>query len=477
MMSGLLGVGGLVIFGFFSLFFVGFAWAAELRFAGELSRPRRLRWLVRWSIQGLLLPWFLWGLMNVGVSFDIGSYMPQLQVLAGRPEWLLYFMTYFGAGCCLIASYWCALTLGWVIWRSRKGLEGEVKEHFRGLCTVSLGVMTLPAIGLLWLGGWYTGGLAISAMLMPIAGYGPSLLHPRKMPPMYAKAIAKVKFGKYSEAEEEVIRQLERRQDDYDGWMMLAELYATQFNDVAEAEQTILEVCDQPRTTPGQVSVALHKLADWHLKYNCDPDAAKRALEVIRSRMPDTHLARMAEKRIKMLPNTPEEWREQQINKPVYLPALHDPLDEGKAESMPKATPPEAIQRAAELDKRLITDPDDVMAREELARLCAGSLGKPDQAIAHMEKLLTLPNQTMDKRASWLGLIATWQLEGLQEREKGRETLRQLIREFPESTMAFAAQRRLMHLNMEDKLIEGKTARPTPKFKIEVESNNSGATV
>jgi len=97
------------------------------------------------------------------------------------------------------------------------------------------------------------------------------------------------------------------------------------------------------------------------LKYNEDPDAARRALEVIRSRMPGTHLARMAEYRMAQIPNSVEELREQQINKPVYLPALHDPLDQEKTDSMPVATPTEAIQRAVQLDKRLEADPADIL--------------------------------------------------------------------------------------------------------------------
>jgi hypothetical protein len=189
--------------------------------------------------------------------------------------------------------------------------------------------------------------------------------------------------------------------------------------------------------------------------------------------MPNTHLARMAELRIKQIPNSPEELREQQINKPVYLPALHDPLDEEKVASLPKVAPTEAIQRAVLLDKRLDADPNDIMSREELARLCATVLGKADQGIAHAEKLLALPNQPMEKRAGWLGLIATWEIEGLNEREKGRETLRRLIREYPNTSTAFAAQRRLLHLEMEDKLAHMKVAHPTPHFRIEVDSENS----
>src|SRR5262249_17477626 len=143
-----------------------------------------------------------------------------------------------------------------------------------------------------------------AAMLAPIAGYGPAIVHPKKMPPMYARAIAKTKFGKYTEAEWEIIRELEKHEDDFEGWLMMAELYANHFNDLAEAEQTILEICEQPRTTPTQLSIALHRLADWQLTRANDPDAARRALQMVSDRLPGTHLARMAQLRRNQLPDT-----------------------------------------------------------------------------------------------------------------------------------------------------------------------------
>src|SRR5258708_20345946 len=109
------------------------------------------------------------------------------------------------------------------------------------------------------------------------------------MPPMYSRAIARIKFGKYSEAEIEIIHQLEKAEDDFDGWMMLAELYARNFNDLPEAEKTVLEVCDHRKTTPTQLSIALHRLADWHLNLAGDPETAHRALQVICDRLPGTH--------------------------------------------------------------------------------------------------------------------------------------------------------------------------------------------
>src|SRR5215475_11711825 len=110
--------------------------------------------------------------------------------------------------------------------------------------------------------------------------------------------------------------------------MILTDLYANQFDDMGKTEQTILEIYDQPRTTSSQVSVALHRLADWYLKLSQDPDAARRALQTICDRLPGTHLARMAQLRLNQLPQTKQDLREQQTAAPIPLPALGDQLDE-----------------------------------------------------------------------------------------------------------------------------------------------------
>ena len=118
--------------------------------------------------------------------------------------------------------------------------------------------MVVPALLIVWFGGWPLLGLAGIALLAPMAGYGAEVLHGTKAPPMYARAVARMKFGKYSEAEREIIRELERCEDDFEGWMMLADLYANHFNDLPEAEQTILEICDQPAD---HAAAALHRPA------------------------------------------------------------------------------------------------------------------------------------------------------------------------------------------------------------------------
>jgi hypothetical protein len=452
--------------------FSAFAWVTDYRLAREDQRGESIRWLRRWSIQGLLVPWLLWAAMNFGFSVEFQPFMPQLQQAQGTGSWLPLYAAFVAAGFCVISSYWTALTLGWIVWRAGVGLEGEIRAHYRGLCFTSLGVMALPAVGLLALGGTLSLGLAVTLLLAPIAGYAPTILRPKKMPPLYARAIARMKFGKYSEAESEVIRQLEKREDDFEGWMMLADLYANHFNDLDEAEQTMLEVCDQPRTTSGQTSVAMHKLADWHLKLRGDPDAARRALEVVVSRQPGTHLARMAQLRIAQLPQTAEEWREQKVNKPVHLPPLHDPLDEPTVTPTSTMTVKEAAERAAQLNTRLKHLTDDLATREELARLYAGPLDQPSTGIAHLESLLARSEAPPEKIAGWLGLIAAWQIERLNHPDAGRVTLQRLIREHPESPLVFAAQRRLLHLDLEEKMRKARATTPPP-IRIRVDPGNS----
>ena len=449
-----------------------FAWVTDYRLARDDERQESFRWLRRWTLQGLLAPSLIWSLMNFGLSLELQSFMPRLQAAQGSRLWLPLYAAYVAAGFSIISSYWTGLTLGWIAWRSGRKLEAQAGSDFRALCWTSLAAMSLPALGFIWIGGWLALGFAATTLLAPVAGYAPTILRPKKMPPMYARAIARMKFGKFADAEKEVIRQLEAHEDDFEGWLMLAELYAVHFHDLPEAEQTILEICDQPRTTPGQVGIALHRLADWHLKFSEDPDAARRALSVISNRMPGTHLARMAELRAASLPHTAEELREQKVNRPVHLPALHDPLDDEKPEPAATLDAKEAAERAKQLTTRLKNHPADLAPREELARLLAGPLDQPAAAIAHVEALLALPDQPPEKIANWLALIASWQLAGLHDRDAARETLRRLIREHPNSPTAFAAQRRLVRIEQEERL----AARPAVTPRIRIETGSDGST-
>ena len=240
----------------------------------------------------------------------------------------------------------------------------------------------------------------------------------------------------------------------------MAELYANHFHDLREAEQTILEICDQPRTTTSQLSIALHRLADWHLNLGNNPEAARRALQIICDRLRGSHLAHMAQLRMQRLPRTAEELREQRSAPPIPLPALGDRLDEEPVAELDRA---KALDMANVCVKRLKQDPNNISAREKFARILAEHLGKAEQGIEQLTLLLNLPEQPDAKRAEWLGLVAAWHIKYRHDFDTGRKILERVLREFPESPQAFAAQRRIRLLEAENLK---KSQSPRPRIRI-----------
>ena len=59
------------------------------------------------------------------------------------------------------------------------------------------------------------------------------------------------------------------------------------------------------------------------------------------------------------------------------------------------------------------------------------------------------------KKAEWLGLLAVWEMKYAGDTEAARAWCERLIKEYPQSPQAFAAQRRLKLMEMEEKLRRG----------------------
>jgi hypothetical protein len=420
------------------------------RLTPEHRQSQNLRWLLIWLLKGLVLPISLWALLNVGLSWSLQPFMPEVQFAqnSGGP-WAGSFFQVVGYGMFIVSSYWTALTLCWAVRKATKGIQGEQRSDFKGLCVTCLLALSLPALGIAWLGGLPILGLAASAIIGPIAGYTPNILRTRKTPPMYARAVARIKFGKYKDAEWEIIRELEKCEEDFEGWMMLAELYAKNFNDVGEAEQTVLEICDHPGTTPSQLSIALHRLSDWHLNLAGDPEAARRDLQMICERLPGTHLAHMAQLRMNQLPETLEQLRELRNPKPIPLPEGPHFMDAVIAERKSELERTEAAEQANACVEKLTVDPNDVPARENLARVLAERLQKVDEGLEQLKLLLNLPAQTDRQRAEWLLLAATWHINYRQDYDTGRHLLERVIREFPQTPDALAARRKMQALDVQ----------------------------
>jgi hypothetical protein len=298
----------------------------------------------------------------------------------------------------------------------------------------------------------------VTLWLLPIAHGALPLRKVRLIKPIYGAAIAKMKFGKYDEAEWEVIHALEECDDDFQGWMMLAELYACHFNDLAGAEGTMRELCAQPNVTPSEVGVAMHRLADWQLQLGDDPAAARRALEVICATFPDTHLDRMARLRINRLPATTEELLERRKPRRIALPRRTAALDAAPPADEVRMAKDEALAAANESVAALEANPKDVPSRERFASLLAERLDRAALAIDQLELLITMPGQPPEMQAKWLARIARWQLSRLRDEEAGRKTLRRLVDEFPQTVEGFEAQCRLHLLDVETRLRRGRPA-------------------
>jgi hypothetical protein len=277
----------------------------------------------------------------------------------------------------------------------------------------------------------------------------------KKRAPGYSRAVARIKFGKYQAAEVEVLRELEQCPDDFAGWMILADLYANHFHDLPEADRTTRELCQQSNLTGVQISVALHRLADWHLKGDADPVSARNALEEICRLLPESHFARMARLRIQQLPASRAEYLEKKKPKTFKLPAVGDDFDHHPAPA-PEPDPAQARSLADHCVEKLRRDPNDVAVRERFAILLAERLGEADVAIEQLELLLAMPDQPEAKSAEWLALMATWQDKFRAAHDASRRTLERLIRLHPRSPQAFAAQCGLNRIDVDERFREGR---------------------
>jgi hypothetical protein len=168
---------------------------------------------------------------------------------------------------------------------------------------------------------------------------------------------------------------------------------------------------------------------------------------MIGNRLPGTHLAHMAQLRINQLPTSAADLRQQQSGAPIPLPALGDALDQPSAHPESATDRRHAAEEANACVEILKADPNNVHARERLARLFAERLDKPELGIEQVALLLDLPDQPDSRRADWLGLIAAWHIRYRHDSDAGRKFIEQLIREFPNSPQAMAARRRIQLLD------------------------------
>lgn len=418
--------------------------------------PKLRRWFKVWMFKGLLIPFLLWMVFNADAWNWLPPLMQDVDAAKADGHWPEMMLLVTTLGLFVIATYWTAATVIWllvVLWRQ----AADPRQFLRLVLLWSAALGPLATL-ITWTFGWRFAGLGVTFWVLPILQQILVLQPEKKTAPIYSRAIAAMHFDKYDEAEQAVLDELQTCEDDFDGWLLLAELYANHFNDLPGAQSLIRETCAHPDVTPSQFAVACHRLADWQLKFAQDPDAARAALVEICRRYPRSHLDRMARLRIDQLPATREEWLARQRVKTIRMPSLRGSSAASAAAPAPVSRQ-EAFVRSQQCVESLTGNPDNVPAREELARLWAEELGQIELGVEQLEWLLAMRGTTPAQAAGWLGLMASWHLRFPPNLPAAREVMQRLLRRYPQSPQALAARRRLAFMDLEAKMRQSAETR------------------
>jgi len=292
---------------------------------------------------------------------------------------------------------------------------------------------------------------------------------PPEYKPFYSIANTKRKRGLYQEAIGEVRRQLEKFPNDFEGTMLLASILAENLNDLRGADNILNHFCETPKAPDVQVAAAWTTMADWHMKYGMDVDAARVSLQKIVERFPETELALHAQQRLAHLVQS-EKMLMDQHDRPkiVMKEGVHNI---GLRDSGAFLQPPEIEpgKLAAAHVKHLEKHPHDSEVREKLALIYAQDFKRLDLAAMELLQLINEPRHSAKQIAGWLNMLANFEVEMGADIETVRATLQSIVDRFPDLPLADITRRRLARLNNEFK---GK--EKTPGVQLGVYEQNIG---
>jgi outer membrane protein assembly factor BamD (BamD/ComL family) len=268
--------------------------------------------------------------------------------------------------------------------------------------------------------------------------------------PLYSQAEAMRKRGKFNEAVFAIHEQLQRFPTDITGHMLLAEIQAENMNDLPGAEVTIQRLCAHKNHAPKNIAYALNLLADWHLKYAQDVEAAGAALQRIIDLFPGTDLAQTAANRQAHLGGT-GQLLDAHERPPIALKPGVEYLGLMKDQSalLPKEVDP-AVE-ADEMVRHLNKFPHDTETREQLARVYAEKFRRLDLATDQLEQLIALPHESPRHIARWLNLLADLQIACAGDAALATATLNRIVERYPGQSFAQLAQQRAASLGLEMK--------------------------
>jgi tetratricopeptide (TPR) repeat protein len=353
----------------------------------------------------------------------------------------------------------------WVIWRTIKKSEDPGRIAYKWVVSFGI-IITLITIGVKIGGvaGAFIGpivaaafGIVLGILWAPHIGallaspitalYDGGDVAP-EIRPFYSIARARQKRGNYEEAIAEVRKQLERFPEDYEGWMLLAELYGTNLKDNLSAQNCLEEILRQKGHAPRNVVYTLNRSADWYLEHAADRDSARGSLEEIIRRFPGSEYAHTAAQRIAHL--TSDKMLLDQRERPTIHLTRHEAhigLEGNVADPRPPVEDPG--DTAIRLLTHLQTFPDDVDAREHLASVYANDYRRLDLAAYQLEILIASPGATPKEIARWLNMLVDFHIHLNQDPDSARAALRRVIELFPNTAVAGLAESRLAYLEGE----------------------------
>lgn len=322
------------------------------------------------------------------------------------------------------------------------------------VCGVILGIMWAPNIGAM-----------VAAPFMAL--YDGGNQEP-EMKPLYSMAEARRKQGRYQEAIIEVRKQLQRFPENFQGWMLLAEIQADDLKDMHSAADIVERIISYPEHAPINVAYALTRLADWHLKHTLDRDAAREALQRIIDLYPDTDLSHGAAQRIAHL-GSKEHIGAAQDRKPIQMKTSDEKLGLAGQVVSPVLREEDPAELAQKYVKQLEEHPFDNEAREKLALIYAEHYQRLDLALDQLEQLIAVPQQSSRNVAHCLNLVADLQIKLENNVPGAKLTLERIVSTFPNTAYAANAEKRIALLGL-----QGKSQQKSQVIKLGSYEQNLG---
>jgi len=357
--------------------------------------------------------------------------------------------------------------VGWLAWYSLKRSEDPVRLVVKWVLTaICLGILIFVIGPMLWGPGVVLGipaaalmGLVLAiiwrhniTMLIakPFASLYDGGNEEPEPKPVYSIALAKRKRGDYLGARDAVREQLMKFPDDPEGQMLLAEIEAQDLNDLRAASIIVERFIAQPGHPPTSLVYALNSMADWHLKYAQDREAAEACFRRIIELLPSSEWSLRAEQRIAHL-GTLEDLLGGKRNQPIQVPHIEgDPgLDGGRSIAMPVEE--DGATLAARYVKHLEEFPHDTEIREQLARLYGEHFKRLDLAMDQLEQLIQYPHQPQRQVVKWLNMQVDFQVNYGGTYDAARAALQRIIQLYPNAGAANVAQNRIELLSKEFK--------------------------